>query len=91
MNELYPEVCKATYKILKNQGLDIDYPVKIRTFCGEPMANSGCAKDVKQLAISFVNTFKDYDYIVAPSGSVYGKEHYSEFFNDDKDYNKVKA
>ena len=57
------------------------------------MANSGCSKDVKTLAINFVNTFKDYDYIVAPSGSCVTivKEHYAEFFHDDKDYNKVKA
>ncbi len=92
MNELYPDICKATYKLLKNQGLNIDYPLN-QTCCGQPMANSGCAKDVKVLAINFVNNFKDYDYIVAPSGSCVTmvKEHYAEFFNDDKDYNKVKA
>lgn len=92
MNELYPDVCKATYKVLKNQGFDVDYPLS-QTCCGQPMANSGCSKDVKTLAINFVNTFKDYDYIVAPSGSCVTmvKEHYAEFFHDDKDYNKVKA
>ena len=92
MNELYPDVCKATYKVLKNQGFDVDYPLS-QTCCGQPMANSGCSKDVKTLAINFVNTFKDYDYVVAPSGSCVTmvKEHYAEFFHDDKDYNKVKA
>ena len=68
MNELYPNVCKATYKLLKNQSLDIDYPME-QTCCGQAMANSGCSKDIKTLAINFVNTFKDYDYIVAPSAS----------------------
>ncbi len=68
INELYPDICKATYKLLKNQGLNIDYPLN-QTCCGQPMANSGCAKDVKVLAINFVNNFKDYDYIVAPHGS----------------------
>lgn len=92
MNELYPNICKATYKLLKNQGLNIDYPLN-QTCCGQPMANSGCAKDIKILAINFVNNFKDYDYIVAPSGSCVTmvKEHYAEFFDNDKDYNKVKA
>ena len=92
MNELYPDVCKATYKVLKNQGFDVDYPLS-QTCCGQPMANSGCSKDVKTLAINFVNTFKDYDYVVAPSGSCVTmvKEHYAEFFHDNKDYNKVKA
>ena len=92
MNELYPNICKATYKLLKDQGLQIEYPLS-QTCCGQPMANSGCAKDVKKLAIDFVNRFKDFDYIVVPSGSCVSmvKEHYAEFFDNDKDYNKVKA
>ncbi|MGB5794014.1 (Fe-S)-binding protein [Poseidonibacter sp.] len=92
MNELYPDICKSTYKILKQQGLDIDYPLN-QTCCGQPMANSGCSKDVETLAKQFVKIFKDYDYIVAPSGSCVSmvKEHYAPFFDNDKDYNKVKA
>ena len=61
MNELYPNICKATYNLLKSQNLQIEYPLS-QTCCGQPMANSGCSKDVKTLAINFVNTFKDYDY-----------------------------
>ena len=81
MNELYPEICKATYKLLKNQGLQIEYPLS-QTCCGQPMANSGCSKDVKKLAIEFVNTFKDFDYIVAPSASCVGfvKNYYKQVF-----------
>jgi L-lactate dehydrogenase complex protein LldE len=93
MNELYPKSCVATLKILRNLNLDVDYPLE-QTCCGQPMANAGCAQDMKALAIRFVETFKKYDYIVAPTGScvVMIKEHYSEFFEeDDKDYNKVKA
>ncbi|MGM0519504.1 MAG: (Fe-S)-binding protein [Campylobacterota bacterium] len=92
MNELYPEVCKATYKILKMQGLDIEYPLE-QTCCGQPMSNAGCSKDTQTLANNFVKTFKKYDYIVAPSGSCVStvKEHYAEFFDNNNDYNKVKA
>jgi len=92
MNEMYPDICKATYKLLKDQGLNIDYPLE-QTCCGQAMANSGCSKDVKVLATNFVNTFQGYDYIVAPSASCVTmvKEHYAEFFNDDKDYNKIKS
>ncbi|MGK0255777.1 MAG: L-lactate dehydrogenase complex protein LldE [Arcobacteraceae bacterium] len=91
MNELYPEASMATYKLLEKLNFDVEYPVN-QTCCGQPMANSGCAKEVKSLAISFVNTFKEYDYIVAPSGSCVTmiKEHYAEFFDDDKDYDKVR-
>jgi len=93
MNELYPEASMATYKLLENLNFDIEYPTN-QTCCGQPMANSGCAKDIKSLAEHFVNTFKKYDYIVAPSGSCVTmvKEHYSEFFDDDDiHYNKVKT
>lgn len=92
MNELYPEICKATYKVLKNQNIDIEYSIN-QTCCGQPMANSGCSKDIETLAKQFVKNFKDYDYIVAPSGSCVSmvKEHYAPFFDNDKDYNKVKA
>ena len=62
MNELYPDICMATLKILKDQNLDVDYPMS-QTCCGQPMANSGCSKDVETLAKQFVENFKDYDYI----------------------------
>lgn len=92
MNELYPDVCMSTLKILQNVGLEVDYPMS-QTCCGQPMANSGCSKDVETLAKQFVENFKEYDYIVAPSGSCVTmvKEHYAPFFDNDNDYNKVKA
>lgn len=92
MNELYPDVCKATYKLLKNLNLEIDYPLE-QTCCGQPMANSGCSRDIENLAKNFVKTFNKYDYIVAPSASCVTmvKEHYSEFFVDNEEYNKVKT
>ncbi|PHO09543.1 MULTISPECIES: (Fe-S)-binding protein [Malaciobacter] len=92
MNELYPDICMATLKILKDQNLDVDYPMS-QTCCGQPMANSGCSKDVETLAKQFVENFKDYDYIVAPSGSCVSmvKEHYAPFFENSSDYNKVKT
>lgn len=92
MNELYPDACVSTYKLLKNLNLEVEYPME-QTCCGQPMANSGCSKDVKTLAHQFVQTFKEYDYIVAPSGSCVTmvKDHYAKFFEDDASYNKVKT
>ncbi len=93
MNELYPDACLATLKVLEDLKLDVEYP-KEQTCCGQPMANSGCTKSIKDLAIKFVNIFKKYDYIVAPSGSCVAmvKDNYEEFFaKDDEDFNKVKT
>lgn len=92
MNELYPKASMSTLKLLEKLNLDVEYPLE-QTCCGQPMANSGCAKDVKKLAQRFVDTFKKYDYIVAPSGSCVTmvKEHYEPFFKDDKNYEKIKT
>lgn len=92
MNELYPEASMATLKLLEKLNFNVEYPLE-QTCCGQPMANSGCSQDIEKLAHRFVNTFKDYDYVVAPSGSCVTmvKEHYEPFFNDNKDYNKIKT
>ncbi|NVJ53071.1 MAG: (Fe-S)-binding protein [Campylobacteraceae bacterium] len=93
MNELYPNSSMATLKLLKKFNMDVEYPMD-QTCCGQPMANSGCSKDMKTLALRFVEIFKKYDYIVAPTGSCVTmvKDHYEPFFDeDDKDYNKVKT
>jgi len=93
MNELYPNSAMATLRLLNKFDLDVKYPMD-QTCCGQPMANSGCSKDMKSLALRFVEIFKEYDYIVAPTGSCVTmvKDHYKPFFEeDDKDYNKVKT
>jgi L-lactate dehydrogenase complex protein LldE len=92
MNELYPQSCMATLKLLEKLKFNVEYPME-QTCCGQPMANSGCSQDIEKLAHRFVNTFKKYDYVVAPSGSCVTmvKEHYEPFFNDNKDYNKIKT
>lgn len=92
MNELYPQSCMATLKLLEKLNFNVEYPLE-QTCCGQPMANSGCSQDIEKLAHRFVNTFKKYDYVVAPSGSCVTmvKEHYEPFFNDNKDYNKIKT
>ena len=92
MNELYPKASMATLKLLENLDIDVEYPID-QTCCGQPMANTGCSSDSKNLAQRFVKLFKKYDYIVAPTGSCVTmvKDHYMEYFEkDDKDYKKVK-
>lgn len=68
IDQLYPEVAVATYKLLKKFDVDVEYPME-QTCCGQPLYNSGCFDECKPIAKKFINTFKEYDYIVAPSGS----------------------
>ena len=68
VNAIYPNVGVASYKLLTSLGLDVDYPLD-QTCCGQPMANGGFEGKAAEVAKSFDEQFKDYDYIVGPSAS----------------------
>ncbi|MFD1631337.1 (Fe-S)-binding protein [Pseudopedobacter beijingensis] len=76
IDQLYPGVGIATYELLKKLGCDVDYPEN-QTCCGQPMANSGFAHLTRGCDKNFISNFKDYDYIVGPSGScvLHVKDH----------------
>lgn len=82
MNELYPDASMDTLRILENLGLDVEYPME-QTCCGQAQANTGCAHDASELAHRFLKIFKDFDYIVAPSGSCVSmvRENYAQFLD----------
>ncbi len=77
---LYPQAGIATWELLKSGGHHVDYP-REQTCCGQPMANTGCEKDVRRLAHRFLKLFRDYDYVVSPSAScvVMVKEQYPAY------------
>ena len=79
IDQFYPDVAIATYQLLKKLGCDVSYPMD-QTCCGQPMANSGFSDLTKGCDINFVKNFRDFDYIVAPSGScvLHIKEHLKE-------------
>ena len=68
IDQFYPEVGVATYRLLTAFGCEVTYP-KEQTCCGQPLYNSGLQKECKPLAKKFTEIFRGYDYIVAPSGS----------------------
>ena len=68
INQLYPQVAIATLELLEKLGVDVYYP-KGQTCCGQPLGNSGYEDDAKGSCQVFVENFKEYDYIVGPSGS----------------------
>lgn len=77
INQLYPQVGKATLELLEKLKVDVVYPSG-QTCCGQPMANSGYEYEGAGACNNFVNNFKDFDYIVTPSGSCayHVKKHY---------------
>jgi L-lactate dehydrogenase complex protein LldE len=79
INQFYPQVGIATLEILEGCGLDVGYP-RNQTCCGQPLANSGYEHSVHEVCQLFVENFKDFDVIVAPSGSCvyYVKHHYNK-------------
>ena len=92
MNELYPEACMATLKLLEDLGYDVEYPME-QTCCGQPQANTGCASEAKVLAERFFKIFKDYDYIVAPSGSCVGmvRNPYGQWLNGREGFERMRS
>ncbi|NHN87193.1 (Fe-S)-binding protein [Acetobacter conturbans] len=68
VDAFHPEVGQATLELLERFGCEVDYPFD-QTCCGQPMTNTGCHKESKATEELFVRNFKDYDYIVGPSGS----------------------
>jgi L-lactate dehydrogenase complex protein LldE len=76
VDQFYPKVAIATIELLEKLGCEVTYPMA-QTCCGQPMANAGYERDTIGTTKHFLNTFKDFDYIVAPSGScvLHVKEH----------------
>ncbi|MGF7190843.1 L-lactate dehydrogenase complex protein LldE [Robbsia andropogonis] len=68
IDAFYPEVGIATLELLERLGMHVDYPLR-QTCCGQPMANSGAQTDAAGTERIFVDNFRYYDYIVAPSAS----------------------
>jgi hypothetical protein len=42
----YPEVGIAALELLEKLGIEVEYPFD-QTYCGQPMANSGCEADAR--------------------------------------------
>jgi len=92
VDQLYPKVAMATLELLESLNVEVDYPLQ-QTCCGQPMLNSGCDQQAKPLAEKFLSDFKDYDYVVAPSGSCVSmvKNHYKTLVGGLAEYESMKT
>lgn len=91
IDQLYPRVGLATVELLEQFGCTVDFPEQ-QTCCGQPMANTGCDEQARPLAERFLAIFKDYEYIVAPSGSCVAmvRHHYDEYLHDQPGFKELK-
>ncbi len=76
-----PSVGFAAVKLLEDAGCRVEAP-EGQTCCGQPAYNSGDRRDAAAIARQAIAAFKDFDYVVVPSGSCGGMiaKHYPELF-----------
>lgn len=76
-------VGKATVELLEHLGCEIDFPEN-QICCGQPSYNSGYVEDTKEVMKRTIDTFKDAQYVVCPSGScAYMLTEYQHVFAGD--------
>ena len=65
---LFPQVGRATVTVLERLGHDVEFPVR-QSCCGQLHVNTGYPREALGLIRNHVDTFEEFDAIVAPSGS----------------------
>ena len=65
---LFPDVGKATVRLLERLGHEVDFPTA-QTCCGQMHVNTGYPREALPLVRRYVEAFQGYDAVVAPSGS----------------------
>jgi L-lactate dehydrogenase complex protein LldE len=68
---MFPDAARATVEVLERLGHEVVVPPE-QTCCGQMHLNSGYRADATGLAQKFVETFGDYELVVAPSSSCVG-------------------
>jgi L-lactate dehydrogenase complex protein LldE len=68
---LFPEVGRATVRLLRRLGQEVDFP-EAQTCCGQMHFNTGYRADCLPLVRRFADAFAGYDAVVTPSPSCAG-------------------
>lgn len=79
-----PTVAFAAMRLLQGAGCQVEVP-RAQTCCGQIAYNSGDTATARDLAITILDAFGSYDYVVVPSGSCGGmlKLHLPLLFDND--------
>ncbi len=91
IDQLFPHVGMATVEVLQRLGVEVDFPAA-QTCCGQPMANTGVNDATRPLARKFFEIFKNYRYVVCPSGSCVAmvRHHYDEYLAGEPGFDELK-
>lgn len=86
VDNFYPEVAEAMVQLLQDLGVDVEVP-EAQTCCGQPAFNSGFVQEASASARTLLEAFRDFDYVVSPSGSCTGMVHhyYEAIFKENSD------
>jgi L-lactate dehydrogenase complex protein LldE len=68
VDTLFPEVGKATVRLLERLGCEVDFPQE-QTCCGQMHLNTGYAREATGLGRRFAEVFAGPEIVVCPSGS----------------------
>jgi L-lactate dehydrogenase complex protein LldE len=92
IDQFFPRVGMATVELLEQCGFRVEFPSG-QTCCGQPMANTGCTEQTRPLAERFLDLFRPFDYVVAPSGSCVAmvRCHYDEYLAGKPGFVELKA
>ncbi len=83
---LAPQTGFSVVAVLEHLGVTVDFPAD-QTCCGQPAFNAGYRREAKQVARHFIETFRQAEVIVTPSGSCAAmvRHEYPRLFADDPD------
>jgi L-lactate dehydrogenase complex protein LldE len=86
VDQVFPQVGIAMTQVLERLGFQVDFPAG-QTCCGQPAFNSGYPAEARPVARHFLDTFRDAEYIVVPSGSCTSMiaHHFEDLFSDDRE------
>ncbi|MGW7691621.1 (Fe-S)-binding protein [Streptomyces asiaticus] len=65
---LYPRTGQAVVTLLRRLGVEVGFP-EAQSCCGQPQFNTGYRHETEPLMRRYATAFRDYEYVVTPSGS----------------------
>jgi L-lactate dehydrogenase complex protein LldE len=89
---LHPEVGESTVALLREAGVDVDFP-QSQVCCGQPPFNSGFVEDARRMGRTLLDAFEDAQAVVSPSGSCAAmvRSHYPHLFEGTTDHERAAA